>query len=135
MKSQKILFSILIASIVITSIHYTDNAIFINKYPEPEWITTSGIYLTWGAMSLLAIVGYWLYVKRKRWLSYFCLGIYSLTGLSSATHYFYGGMSEFSPKMHAFIWLDFVAGLFVIGFIVSEFLLDSDRFEKKSTDT
>lgn len=135
MKSQKLLFSILIASIVITSIHYTDNAIFIDKYPEPQWITTFGIYLTWSAMSILGIIGYWLYSQGKRWLSYCCLGIYSLTGLSSPMHYFYGGMSEFSLKMHTFIWLDFVAGALVIGCVISELLLNRDRFEKKSTDT
>ncbi|MGV2828309.1 hypothetical protein [Myxosarcina sp. GI1(2024)] len=133
MKSQNLLLSIIIVSIIITSIHYTDNAIFIDKYPEPEWIKASGIYLTWGAMSLLGMIGYWLYSQEKRCLSYLCLNIYSLTGLSSPTHYFYGEMSKFLPKMHTFIWFDFMAGALVIGFVVSELL--KKALWEKATDT
>ncbi len=37
MQPSKIwLLSILILSIAITSIHYTDNALFVHEYPEPE---------------------------------------------------------------------------------------------------
>ena len=115
---NSILGSIVIINIVVTSLHYTDNALFINKYPEPEWITTSGVFITWGVMSAIALVGYWLYLQQKYWLSYLTLSIYSVTGLSSPTHYFYGGMSEFSPKMHLLIWTDFLVGLSVIIFII-----------------
>ena len=115
---NSILGSIVIINIVVTSLHYTDNALFINKYPEPEWITTSGVFITWGVMSAIALAGYWLYLQQKYWLSYLTLSIYSVTGLSSPTHYFYGGMSEFSPKMHLLIWTDFLVGLSVIIFII-----------------
>lgn len=115
---QAWLRSILIFSIIITSIHYTDNALFINNYPQPEWITTSGIYIIWLVMSAIAIASYWLYNKQNLWLSYCCLIIYSVTGLSSPAHYFYGAMSAFSVKMHTFIWCDFIAGLSVLGFVI-----------------
>lgn len=131
MKNLNLLLAIVIFSIIITSIHYTDNAIFIDRYPEPKWITATGVYLTWGAMSLLGIVGCWLYSQGKQWWSCFCLGIYSLTGLSSLSHYFYGEMSKFSPKMHAFIWFDFVAGALVIGFVLADLF---GRVETKSSD-
>jgi len=112
------LLSILIFSIAITSIHYTDNALFVKDYPEPEWITTSGVFITWGVMTIIGIIGYWLYFIEKYWLSYFILGIYAGTGLSSPAHYFYGELSQFSFKMHAFIWSDAIAGLSVVGFII-----------------
>lgn len=41
-QSKTWLLSILILSIAITSLHYTDNAIYVHEYPEPEWFTTSG---------------------------------------------------------------------------------------------
>ena len=110
------LLAVLIFSIASTSIHYTDNAIFIRQYPEPEWITTSGVFISWGVMTSIAIMSYLLYSKQYYWLSYLFLGIYSVTGLSSPTHYLYGALSQFSVKMHAFIWTDAIAGLAVIAF-------------------
>ena len=59
------LLAILIFNIVSTSLHYTDNAIFINKYPEPEWITTSGVFIAWGVMTLISIISYGFYTKQK----------------------------------------------------------------------
>lgn len=112
------LLAILIFNIVSTSLHYTDNAIFINKYPEPEWITTSGVFIAWGVMTLISIISYGFYTKQNFWLSYLLLGIYAGTGLSSLAHYFYGELSQFSIKMHAFIWSDAIAGLSVVGFII-----------------
>ena len=118
MDRHKWLLAILLFSIAITSIHYTDNAIFVKDYPEPEWITTSGVFITWGVMTLIGTISYWLYCQQYFWSSYLLLGIYSVTGLSSPTHYFYGAMSQFSGKMHLFIWSDALAGLAVIAFIV-----------------
>ena len=117
-QSKTWLLAILIFSIAITSIHYTDNAIFVNEYPEPEWITTPGVFISWGVMTAIAIMSYLLYNKQYFWLSYLFLGIYSVTGLSSPTHYLYGALSQFSIKMHVFIWLDAIAGLSVVAFII-----------------
>ena len=117
-QSKTWLLVILIFNIASTSIHYADNAIFVREYPEPEWITTSGVFITWVVMTSIGIMSYWLYSKQNFWLSYLLLSIYSVTGLSSPTHYLYGTLSQFSLKMHAFIWSDAFAGLLIIGFII-----------------
>ena len=117
-KHKNWLLAILIFSIIITSIHYTDNAIFVREYPEPQWFTTSGVFITWVVMTLIGIVSYWLYSQQYFWLSYFLLGMYAGTGLSSPAHYFYGELSQFSIKMHFLIWIDVVAGSSVVAFII-----------------
>jgi hypothetical protein len=122
-QSKTWLLSILIFSIVITSIHYTDNAIFVREYPEPEWFTTSGVLITWVVMTAIAIICYWLYSRQNYWLSYFMLGVYAGTGLSSPAHYFYGELSRFSVKMHLLIWTDVFAGLSVVAFITWSLLI------------
>jgi len=76
------------------------------------------VYIAWIILTLIGIAGYWLYTKEMLWTAYLCLGIYSLTGLSSPGHYFYGAMTEFSLKMHVLIWLDALAGGLVLGFII-----------------
>lgn len=115
-KLQPLLLSVLIVSVVSTSIHYTDNFLFFEQYPQPEWITLPSIYISWIILTAIGVAGYWLYRNRRFWLAYVCLVIYSLTGLSSLGHYFYGAMSEFSAKMHLFIWTDGLTGLAVLGF-------------------
>lgn len=117
------LLAILIFNLVSTSLHYIDNALYVDLYPEPAWITTSGVFITWGVMTFIGILGYWLYSKQKYWLSYLFLGIYAGTGLSSAAHYFYGALSQFSLKMHAFIWSDAIAGFSVVSFLVWSILI------------
>lgn len=125
MRSQNssLLLLFLIASIVSTNLHYTDNATFIENYPEPDWITTSSIYGTWIAMTFIGVLGYWLYTQGQFLISYLCLIVYSVTGLSSPGHYFYGAISNFSIKMHALIWLDLFTGAFMLGFVVWSGLL------------
>lgn len=122
-QSKTWLLSILILSIAITSIHYTDNAIYVHKYPEPEWFTTSGVLITWGVMTAIAIISYSLYSRQNYWLSYFLLGMYAGTGLSSPAHYFYGELSQFSAKMHILIWTDVIAGLSVVAFLTWSLLI------------
>ncbi|MDX2098275.1 MAG: hypothetical protein SFW36_10910 [Leptolyngbyaceae cyanobacterium bins.59] len=116
--AQTTLELILIASIVSTAIHFTDNYRFIELYPQPAWITAPSIYQSWIILTLIGMIGYWLYRSRKFWFAYLCLGIYSLTGLASPGHYLYGSWSQFSFKMHLFIWTDAITSLAVLGFVV-----------------
>jgi hypothetical protein len=133
-QSKTWLLSILIFSIVITSIHYTDNAIFVREYPEPEWFTTSGVLITWVVMTAIAIICYWLYSRQNYWLSYFMLGVYAGTGLSSPAHYFYGELSRFSVKMHLLIWTDVFAGLSVVAFITWSLLIAQEWSTNKEIE-
>jgi putative effector of murein hydrolase len=127
------LLSILIFSIVITCIHYTDNAIYVNRYPEPQWFTTSGVLITWIVMTQIGIISYWLYSKQNYWLSYFLLGMYAGKGLSSPAHYFYGELSQFSMKMHTLIWTDVIAGLSVVAFLIWSLLIAQEWRTTKET--
>ena len=115
-KHQSLLKVILIASIVATGIHFTDNYRFIEQYPQPVWITAPSIYQSWLLLTAVGIAGYWLYKFDKFWLAYSCLILYSVTGLASPGHYFYGSPSQFSLKMHLLIWVDGLTGLVVLGF-------------------
>ncbi|MBD2534580.1 hypothetical protein H6G97_35915 [Nostoc flagelliforme FACHB-838] len=124
---QKLLLYLLFSSIVITSFHYADNGIFIDKYPSPEWINNANlVYIAWIVLTLIGIVGYFLYKRGMFRFAYLCLGIYSFTGLSSPGHYFYGEMSKFSLRMHTLILFDFFAGLLIFGFILWSLFIKTD---------
>lgn len=113
-----VLEGILIASVVSTAIHYTDNYRFIEQYPQPDWITLPSIYITWLLLTAIGALGYWLYRNGKLWTAYLCLLIYALTGLSSLAHYFYGDMAKFSTKMHVFVITDGLTEFAVLAFAV-----------------
>jgi len=114
---------LLLASLISTAIHFTDNYFFIDHYPQPDWITAPSIYQSWLVLTAIGAVGYWLYQAQRFWLAYPCLAIYSLTGLASPAHYLYGPLSQFSPKMHLFIWTDALTCLAVLGFVFWSMLI------------
>ena len=129
---QSLLLCLLIASVISTGIHYTDNFLFYQKYPQPEWITLDSIYICWVILTLVGIMGYWLYRVGNLGGAYVFLSIYSLTGLSSLGHYLYGAMSEFSFKMHLFICTDALTGMALLGFVFWSGLLLKE-WSRKST--
>jgi hypothetical protein len=45
-KRQLVLKILLVACIISTAIHFTDNYLYIEKYPQPNWITASSIYIS-----------------------------------------------------------------------------------------
>lgn len=118
-KSRRlILLAVLMLNLISTTLHYTDNAIFIEQYPEPAWFTTIGVFVTLIIMTLFGLLGYWLYVQRYFWVSYVCLTIYSFTGLSSPGHYLFPQIVPMSLKMQALILSDAVVGALLIGWII-----------------
>lgn len=116
--NHRMLSILLLLNGVSTSLHYTDNYCFIDRYPQPGWITAASIYESWLLLTAVGVAGYFLYQRQKGWAAYFCLAIYSLTGLSSLGHYFYGARADFSLKMHGLILLDGIAGLLLLGFVL-----------------
>ncbi|WP_253274540.1 hypothetical protein [Nostoc sp. PCC 7107] len=129
---HRLLKILLIASIISTFIHYTDNYLFIEQYPQPAWITAPAVYQTWLILTAIGITGYWLYKYQKYWLAYAFLFIYSLTGITSPGHYLYGKFSQFSAKMHLLIWTDGLTGLAILGFIFWSAIILKNWWRKTS---
>ncbi|MDQ4107393.1 MAG: hypothetical protein M3138_01125, partial [Actinomycetota bacterium] len=53
-----VLLLLLSAAIASTAIHYTDNAVYIEDYPQPGWITEVRIYVAWAVLTAIGIAGY-----------------------------------------------------------------------------
>jgi hypothetical protein len=117
-QQQKILTAIMAVNFVSTWLHYTDNALFLEQYPGPDWFTTKGVFATIIIMTPVGLLGYWLYRRQSFLFSYIALGIYSITSVSSPGHYLFPMMHEVSLKMHELIWSDAVSGLSLIIFIL-----------------
>jgi hypothetical protein len=116
-RQQKILIAIITINIISTWLHYTDNALYLEQYPGPDWFTTPGVFATVIMMTPVGLLGYWLYQRQSFLLSYIALGIYSITSVSSPGHYLFPMIHEMSLKMHGLIWSDALSGLSLLAFI------------------
>jgi hypothetical protein len=115
--AARVLFRVLAASVASTVVHYTDNYVYFDEYPQPASLRRWQVYAAWILLTAVGALGYHLYRSGNRAPAYVCLVVYSYTGLSSLGHYLYGGWAEFSGKQHVFILLDGAAGLAVLAFV------------------
>ncbi len=129
---QRILLAIVLFNLVSTWLHYSDNALFLNDYPGPEWFTPKGIWAAVIVMTPIGILGYWLYTKGSFLISYLLLGVYSITSVSSPGHYLYPMTMPMSLKTHGLIWLDALSGLSLIGFLVWSWAIAQEWHRRES---
>ncbi|NJR21666.1 MAG: hypothetical protein HC786_05550 [Richelia sp. CSU_2_1] len=113
---------------IATILHYTDNFIFFVKYPAPEWMHPHHVWIAWLILVPFVVVGFIQYAKGNFWIAYFCLCVWAITSVGGIAHYFFGSLSDFSVKMHVFIWFEEVTGWMLLSFIFwSGFILQEWR--------
>ncbi len=127
-RSDAVLLAILSAAILSTAIHYTDNAIAIERYPGTETWEPAVVPLAWVALTAIGLLGYRLYLRGDHLPAHLCLLVYSVTGLSSLGHYRSGDWSEFTSTMHVSILADGLTGAAVLAFAVWSGLRLGGRF-------
>jgi hypothetical protein len=112
---------ILLAAVLSSIVHYTDNTIRFDSYPQddPELVSRPMIPVSWVLFTAFGALGYVLFRRNRWWAAAACLAVYSISGLISPLHYLYGSLSEFDVAQHVFILTDGIAGLAVLGFAVS----------------
>jgi hypothetical protein len=120
-RSLDVLRGLLVATIAISIVHYTDNTIRWDVYTGgedsliPRWMVPVG----WVIFTLAGIAGYVAFRDRRfsrsaRWLSLCAVG-----GLVDPFHFTTVSPSDFDAYELVFIWADFVVGgLGVLAFAV-----------------
>jgi drug/metabolite transporter (DMT)-like permease len=92
--SRRSVSGALVASVVSTAVHYTDNAIYVEHYPQPDWINPELVYIVWSLLTLIGIAGYLFFREGRHLPAGLYLLVYSYTGISSAGHYLYGSFDD-----------------------------------------
>lgn len=111
----RILVYLIIANIIASILHYVDNVIHFEHYPEPDWLNAQLVDLFWFFMTPFALLGLWLMKKQQYMPALFALIAYALMGLLVLGHYNYASFFNISFKIHLFIWLEAVlAGILLI---------------------
>lgn len=125
---QVLLLVLLAVNILLSILHYADNLIHFDAYPEPEWFSP---YLTdsiWLVMTPLGIAGFWFYRQQRfRWAY---IGLYSYALLAQLTlgHYTVAPIWELSLKMNSLILLEAWAAVPLAIFTLwSQFILQEGQ--------
>jgi hypothetical protein len=105
---------VVLASVVVTSIHFTDNYVSFDTYPQPGWITETVVLVSWPLLTAFGVVGYLLYRRGSFAAAHTSLLIYSYTGISSLGHLLSGSPGELTTRGLVSVLLDGVAGSAVL---------------------
>ena len=117
-KPRTVLLVLLAACIASTAIHYTDNTVSYDKYPQSDTVTATVVALSWLLLTPAGILGYRLYTGGKLLTAYVALAVYSLVGLSTPWHYTSQGFSDFALLRNVSILTDGVTGAAVLLFVL-----------------
>ena len=127
---RNLVLGVIIAfNVVSTALHYTHNYLQIEHYPPADFATNHtiqiAILISWPVLTVVGVLGLWLYHRGLRPVAYACLIAYSTLGLATLGHF-----TEGSPHIPVFwyatIFTDALGGLAVLAFIAWS-LLTSDQ--------
>lgn len=117
--NENILFWLIIANIVASILHYVDNVMHFEHYPEPDWLNAKLVDMFWFFMTPFAVFGFMAFKKQQYYLSLFLIISYALMGLLVLGHYNYAPFFEINFKIHLFILLEAILAFILLVYIIS----------------
>ena len=112
--STALVGGLVLASIVLTAFHFTDNYVSIDTYPQPDWVTKGVVLVSWPLLTSLGVIGYLLLRRGLYTAAHGFLLAYSYTGLSSLGHFLSGSPDEFTTRGLVSVLIDGAAGSAVL---------------------
>ncbi len=116
-----LLAALLAVAIAVSVVHYTDNVLNFEDYPQP----TSGpapsatvIAVAWFVFTAAALAAFALFRRGHLAAAAAALAVYSLSGLVGAGHYTVPGAGTMPWWRHTHIVADIVCGIAVLAFAV-----------------
>jgi hypothetical protein len=110
--------AVILASIVLTAFHFTDNYVSIETYPQPDWVTEAVVVVAWPLLTAFGVAAYLLYRRGRFAAAHACLLLYSYTGISSLGHFLSGSPDEFTTRGLISVLADGFAGSAVLAVTV-----------------
>lgn len=121
MRSLRVLNIVFFTAVAVSVVHYTDNYLAFDRYPQggpgPE-IGADTIWIAWVVLTSFGVAGYAFYRRGRVVPGAALLGVYSLSGLVGLGHYSAPGMSALEWWRHLHIWADIACGAAVLAFAV-----------------
>lgn len=103
-------------------LHFIHNAEFISEYPNlPNWITASGVYITWFGITSIGIVGYSLVSRGKVFMGLVTCAVYGAIGLDGLGHYTLAPISAHTFTMNFTILLEAITAVILLVVVTGMF--------------
>lgn len=112
------LLAMLVVCIVTSILHYVDNVLFFDQYPEPTWFNPSLVDILWFVMTPIGITGYICWQQGHRTLAFGLLYLYVAMGQLTLGHYFYAPIWNLTWKMNGLILLESLTALILGTYLV-----------------
>ena len=120
-RAVRILTVLFAVAVAVSIVHYTDNYLAFERYPQSDsgpTITRDTIWIAWVVLTPFGLGGYLLYRRGRVPLASALLGVYSISGLIGIGHYTAPGMSRLEWWRHLHIGVDILCGIAVLSFAV-----------------
>ncbi|MCH9826425.1 MAG: hypothetical protein K0U79_01635 [Gammaproteobacteria bacterium] len=114
---------LLLATVAASILHYADNLLYFEQYPEPPWINRSMVDAFWFMMTPLAWIGYGLIRSGCHHSGTLALLAYAAGNLLSLGHYRYAPMCSIDPRINTLILLEAVLACALVSFLVVPYWL------------
>lgn len=99
-------------NLVASALHFADNVVHYDAYPEPRWISSGHVVdVLWFAITPLLLAGAWYRARGPAMLGRLLLAAYGVLSFGALGHYFYGSPASMSLRMNALILLEAGAAL------------------------
>ncbi len=118
-RALRVLDGLFWTAVVVSIVHYTDNYVAFERYPQLEGgpnPTPAVIVIAFAVFTAFGLVGYLAYRRGSIVFASACLVVYSLSGLIGIGHYSVPGMSELAWWRHAHIVGDILCGVAILAF-------------------
>jgi hypothetical protein len=96
------------AGVVASLLHFADNTLAIDQYPEPAWITPLGVVVSWCLVTAIGIIA--LTRRRADRLFYSAAGIYAVVLLSGLLHYAFGSPMHMAMRSNVTVLAEAAVG-------------------------
>ena len=113
--SSKVLPVLLVINLVTSALHFGDNMLRFQEYPEPRWITGPHVVdALWLVITPLLALGWWLARTARKWESVGVLWLYGVLSLFVLGHYLYAPPMTLSFRINVLIAAETVTAILLI---------------------
>lgn len=120
-KATRVLLGLLGVAFVVSVVHYTDNYVNYDDYPQPgpddlPAPSAAVIGAAWFVFTGLGILGIWLWFGDRITAAAVALTGYSVSGLIGIGHYTVPGATDMVWWRQTHVVVDIVCGVAILGF-------------------
>lgn len=122
-RATRLLLVLLGVAFAVSVVHYTDNYVNYDDYPQPgpgdlPAPSATLVGLGWFVFTAFGVIGLWLWFRDRITAAAVALTGYSVSGLVGFGHYATPGASDMVWWRQAHIVADIVCGLAIFGFAI-----------------